>query len=49
MTRVYGLFRIIYAASQDKLLVSRILNHLVLEVVIKYKTKGFPLSIRDKI
>ncbi len=48
-TRVYGLFRIFYAASRDRFLVSRISNHLVVEAVIMHAAKEFSHAIRDKI
>ncbi len=46
---VYGLFRIFYAASRDRFLVSCVSNHLAVEVLIMHETKGFSLAIRDKI
>ncbi len=49
MKRVYQLFRIFYAASRDKFLVSRISNCLAVEAVIMHETKRFSHAIRDKI
>ncbi len=49
VTYVYGLFHIFYAASQNKFLVSCVLNHLVVEAVIMHETKGFSRAIWDKI
>ncbi len=46
---VYGLFRIFYAASRDKFLVSRVSNHLAVEAIIIHETKGFSRAIMDKI
>ncbi len=49
VTHVYGLFRIFYAISRDRFLVSRISNHLAIEAVIMHETKGFSHVISDKI
>ncbi len=48
-TRVYGLFRIFYAAAQDRFLMPRISNHLMVEAVIMHETKGFSCAIRARI
>ncbi len=47
--RVYRLFRIFYAASRDRFLVSRFSNHLTVEAIIMHEVKGFSRAIRDKI
>ncbi len=39
----------LYAASWDRFLVSCVSNHLAVEAIIMYKTKGFSRAIRDKI
>ncbi len=49
VTRVYGLFCIFYAASQDRFLMSHVSNHLTVEAVIMLETNGFSRAIRDKI
>ncbi len=48
-TRVYGLFRIFYAASQDADFLFLVSNHLAVEAVDMPETKGFSRAIRDKI
>ncbi len=48
-TRVYGFFRIFYAASLDRFLVSSISNHLTVEAVILHETQRFSRVIREKI
>ncbi len=48
-TPVYGLFRIFYADSLNRFLMSHVLNRLAVEAVIMHETKWFSRAIRDKI
>ncbi len=48
-TRVYELFRVVYAASWNRFFMFHISTWLVVEAIIMHKTKGFSHAIRDKI